>query len=105
MDILFNELVLLFLAAVMLYYHQAHFNLEPSIKNPKKGPELIVEWLERPKLLFKGTGLQHHTFLNLIAWIRQEIALDDTRHMRLEEKVAIFLYLCHQGAGYINISL
>lgn len=100
-----DELILLFLAAVMLYYHQAHFDLEPSIKNSNRGPELIAEWLERPKLLFKGTGLQHHTFLDLIAWIRQETALDDTRYMRLEEKVAIFLHLCHQGAGYINTGL
>jgi hypothetical protein len=57
MDILSDELILLLLAAAMLYYHQAHFDLEPSIKNLNRGPELIAKWLERPKLLFKGTGL------------------------------------------------
>jgi hypothetical protein len=89
------SLFFLFLITAMLYYHQAHFNLRPSIVNPKKGFELINEWLERPKLLYKGTGLQHQTFLDLMAWIRQETALDDTRYIRLEEKVAIFLHLCY----------
>jgi hypothetical protein len=105
MDILSDELIFLFLITAMLYYHQAHFDLRPSIANPKRGFELINEWLERPKLLYKGTGLQRQTFLDLVAWIRQETALDDTRYMRLEEKVAIFLHLCHQGAGYINTGL
>jgi hypothetical protein len=43
MDILSDELILLFLAAVMIYYHQTHFDLESSIKNPNRGPELIAE--------------------------------------------------------------
>ena len=105
MDILSDEFFLLFLVAAILYYQQAHFDLQPSISNPRRGPELIAEWLDRPKVLFKGTGLQRHTFLDLVAWIRQETPLNDTRYMCLEEKVAIFLHICHQGAGHINTAL
>lgn len=40
-----------------------------------------------------------------MAWIRRKTALDDTRYMYLKEKVAIFLHICHQGAGHVNTAL
>jgi hypothetical protein len=37
-----------------------------------------------------------------VGWIRQETDLDDTRYITLDEKLAIFFYICRHGAGHDN---
>jgi hypothetical protein len=100
MDSSLDNVLLLTIGLVAVWYHETRFDLQPSGRNPGQGEGAVEEWLERPALLYKATGLQLHTFNELVAWIREHTALDDTRYMLLAEKVAIFLHICRCGSGY-----
>jgi len=58
----------------------------------------VEEWLQQPTKLYSLTGLSVRTFQQLCQWFRNT-GLDDG-HIRLEEKVMIFLHICRKGAGY-----
>lgn len=100
-----DTIILLSFMLTVLYYHETRFNRKPTARNPNQGRETVSEWLERPVLLRMGTGLHLHTFQELCAWIRAHTRLDDTRYMSLEEKLAIFLHICHTGGGFENTKI
>jgi hypothetical protein len=105
MDESSETIILLSFLLTILYYYETRFNLKPIAANPNQGRETVAEWLARPELLRLRTGLQLHAFQDLCAWIRAKTTLDDTRYMSLEEKVAIFLHICHTGGGFDNTKL
>lgn len=97
-----NDILLIAVTIVLLYYVDSRFDRPPLHRNRLRGEQLIQEWLQQPLLLYRATGLQLITFLNLVHWIRTETELDNTRNMTLEERVAIFLYICRHGSGHDN---
>jgi hypothetical protein len=99
-DSLLDNVLLLTIGLMAIWYHETRFDLQPSGRNPGQGESAVEEWLERPTLLYKATGLQLYTFNELVAWVREYTALDNTRYMLLAEKVAIFLYICRYESEY-----
>lgn len=49
-----DNLWLLILSLVALWYHETRFDLQPSSRNPNQGHEAVQEWLERPHLLYRS---------------------------------------------------
>lgn len=94
--------ILLAVVIALSYYCATRFNLQPDGRNPNQGAEAVQDWMKRPQQLYRATGLQPRTFRELCTWIRANTALNDTRYITLEEKVAIFLHICRQGAGFAN---
>jgi hypothetical protein len=84
------------------HHNTTRFNLQPDGRNPNQGAEAVQDWMKRPRQLCRATGLQLKTFRELCTWIRANTALNDTRYITLEEKIAIFLHICRQGAGFTN---
>jgi hypothetical protein len=97
-----SELLLLVVTMMVVYYVQTRVEVRPLHQDRLRGHRMMQEWFARPALLYRQTGLKLHTFHDLVGWIRQETDLDDTRYMTLDEKVAIFLYICRHGAGHDN---
>jgi hypothetical protein len=100
-----HDLVFIAILLAITQYHSTRFNLSSTIRDRRRGAQTITDWLERPFLLYRGTGLKRQTFYDLITWLRVETGLRDSRYMRLEEKLAIFLHICRTGAGSDNTEL
>jgi hypothetical protein len=105
MDSSLDNVLLLTIGLVAVWYHETRFDLQPSGRNPGQGESAVEEWLERPTLLYKATGRQLYTFNELMAWIREHTVLDNTRYMLLAEKVAIFLHIYRCESGYDNTKI
>jgi hypothetical protein len=97
-----SELLLLVVTMMVVYYVQTRVEMRPLHQDRLRGHRTMQEWFTRPALLYRQTGLKLQTFRDLVCWLRQETDLDDTRYMTLDEKVAIFLYICRHGAGHDN---
>ena len=78
--------------AVLLLVHLWRPRERTTIaRRPPRGPDLLLEWRESPRLIRKALGCSPGTFDKLVNWICAHSALQDTQYMDLEEKVAIFL--------------
>jgi hypothetical protein len=97
-----SNVIILVVTMMMVYYLQNQMEVRPLHPDRLRGSRTCQEWFDRPALLYRQTGLKLQTFHALVHWIREETELDDTKYMTLNEKVAIFLYICRHGSGHDN---
>ena len=86
-----NPILLLALAVVSQRYNVP----EPRPPRIAHGPEKLWIWRLRPELFQRQLGMSIGTFNKLLEFC-QEHGLKG-RYMSLEEKLAIFIYICQFG--------
>ena len=60
------DLVFIAILLAVAQYNSTHFNLSFTIRDRRRGAQTIADWLKRPFLLHRGTGLKRQTFYDLI---------------------------------------
>ena len=93
--------LLLYLAVILLISLWKPRLPSSNVRRPPRGPDLLLEWRESPRLMRKALGCSPSTFDKLVEWIRTHSTLKERGHsIDLEEKVAIFLWIVRSGHSF-----
>lgn len=95
-----EEELLLYLAVILLISLWHPREQSSIVRRPPRGPQLLVEWRESPRLMRDALGCLPQTFDKLLEWICAHSSLKDNRYMDLEEKVAVFLWILRSGNSF-----
>ena len=97
-----THIALLAILAFLVVQQQTHEDARP--RWDRRGGERMIEILQHPRQAYETLGCSISTFLALVNWIRvnAEDCVREYRDMSLDEKVAIFLYICRHGVGQRN---
>ena len=92
--------------AVLLLVHLWRPREQTTIaRRLPRGPDLLLEWRESPRLMRKVLGYSLDTFNKLVNWICAHSTLQDTQYIDLEEKVAIFLRILRSRDTLIDCEI
>lgn len=90
-------------AAAALAYAGPLFNPQPYHTSALDGQAWVLELLHgHPDRIKTELGMQLHVFTQLLAELR-EVGLTDSRHISLEEQLAIFLYSSVTGLSIRHV--
>ena len=76
-----QEELLLYLAVILLVSLWRPRETTTITRRPPRGPSLLLEWRESPRLMRKALGCSPQTFDKLVAWIRVHGGVKDNRHI------------------------
>jgi hypothetical protein len=78
-------------------YSNAHYNKQPYHTSALQGISWVTELLTgHPERIRCELGVHHHVFMVLLNILR-ESGINNSKNVKLEEQLAIFLYACVTG--------
>jgi hypothetical protein len=94
-----DDLLLLVLVLLLTYIPPRRRSSSRLHREPR-GPALLVEWKASPDRMREQIGCSPDTLVDLVDWVQERSNLRGSRHMEVQEKLAIFLYICRHGCSY-----
>jgi len=90
-------------AIAVLNYTQAYYDKTPYHNSALTGAAWVVELLTgHPEHICNELGVHKHIFQALIAAL-QDAGYMHSKHITLEEQLAIFLYICITGLSLVHM--
>jgi hypothetical protein len=90
------------IAAIL--YASPHYWKQPYHTSALTGAAWVKELINgHPDRIWTALGMHLHVFIALVLELRLVCGLSDSRHVDLEEQVAIFLYMCITGLSIQHV--
>jgi hypothetical protein len=84
-------------------YSNVHYNKQPYHTSALQGISWVTELLTgHPECIRCELGVHHHVFMVLLNILR-ESGINDSKNVKLEEQLAIFLYACVTGLSVCHL--